>query len=94
MDGIELVAAQTYLGQLRSQGRAVRPDVQHSVQLVRATPDEAEIHDELLDRGIFIDPITQEPLPPDQQAASPETKIQSDYILRKIDGVWKVVEEG
>jgi len=93
MSGEELVAAETYLDQLRSQGRAGRPNVEHSITLVSATSDAAEIQDRIIDRGFFVDATTQEPLPPDQQAAQPETEIVGTYLLRNIDGVWKVTAE-
>jgi hypothetical protein len=93
MDGIELVAAQTYLDQLRSQNKAGIGTEDHSITVLSATPEEAVIHDKVVDHGIFVDPTTREPLPPDQQA-KPDTEIDGTYQLHKIDGVWKVVEEG
>jgi len=93
MYGEELLAAETYLDQLRSQGRAGRPNVEHSITLVSASSGAAEIQDRIIDRGFFVDTATQEPLPPDQQAAQPETEIVGTYLLRNIDGVWKVTAE-
>jgi hypothetical protein len=68
----------------------------HTVTAATALPgrrDAAEINDQIIDRSIFIDPETQEPLPLDQQAAQAETRIDGTYLLRKIDGVWKVAAE-
>ena len=93
MDGIELVAAQTYIDQLLSQGKAVDGSEDHSITIVSATPDDAVIHDFVVDHSVFVDPTTREPLPPEQQA-KPDTEIDATYHLRNIDRVWKVVEEG
>jgi hypothetical protein len=93
MDGIELVAAETYIDQLRSQGRAAVGSEDHSITIVSATPEDAVIHDKVVDHGVFVDPTTREPLPPEQQA-KPDTEIDATYHLRKIDDVWKVVDEG
>jgi hypothetical protein len=94
MDGVELVAAQTYIEQLRSQGRAAVGPEDHSITILSASPEEAVIHDDVVDRSIFVDPTTKQPLPPDQQAATPAPLISGDYYMRKLDGVWKVVREG
>jgi len=93
MYGIELVAAQTYIDQLRGQGKAVDGSEDHSITIVSAIPDDAVIHDVVVDHSVFVDPTTREPLPPDQQS-KPDTEIDATYHLRNIDGVWKVVEEG
>jgi hypothetical protein len=94
MDGVELVAAETYIDQLRSEGKAGVGPADHSVTIVSATPDDAVIQDKVVDHSVFVDPITREPLPPDQQAGSQDSEIDGTYYLRNIDGVWKVVNEG
>jgi hypothetical protein len=91
MDGTELVAAQTYLDQLRHEDRAVDGPADHSVTLISATPEDAEIYDNLVDHSVFVDPTTREALPPDQQASSGGTELPSYYHMQKVDGVWKVV---
>ncbi len=93
MDGIELVAAQTYIDELRNQGKAGVAREDHSITIVSATPEDAVIYDRMVDHSVFVDPTTRELLPPDKQA-TPDTEIDGTYHLRKIDGVWKVVEEG
>jgi hypothetical protein len=94
MAGVELVAAQTYIQQLQDQGRAAVGPEDHSVTITSATSDQAVIHDDVVDRSVFVDPTTKQPLPADQQSATPTPLISGDYNLRKIDGVWKVVSEG
>jgi hypothetical protein len=93
MDGVELQATETYIDQLRNEGKAGVGPADHAVIIVSATPDEAVIQDKVVDHSIFVDPTTREPLPPDQQAATQNTEIDGTYYLRKIDGVWKVVNE-
>jgi hypothetical protein len=93
MYGQELLATEAYIEQLRGQAKAGRTDVEHSIQLIEATPDEAEILDRLIDRSVFVDPTTKEPLPPEQQASKPQAEVPTTYYLRKIDGIWKVTNE-
>jgi len=93
MDGTQLVAARTYLEQLRSEGKAAVGPTDHSISVLSATSEDAVIHDRLIDHGVFVDPITREPLPSDQQASKPYTEIEATYYLRKVNGVWKVVGE-
>jgi len=92
-DGAELLAAQTYIEQLRSQGKAGLGTADHSITLVSATPGDAVIHDKVIDHSIYVDPETRGPLPPDQQASNPDPEINGTYYLKNIDGVWKVVGE-
>ncbi len=94
MDGPELVAAEAYLGQLRSQNKAAVGPADHEITLVSATPEEAVIYDKVVDHSVFVDPTTKEPLPPEQQGAQPDTPVPSYYYLHKVDGVWKVVGQG
>jgi len=92
MDGPALIAAQTYVNQLRDQNKAGVGPADHSITLVSATPEDAVIHDHVVDHSVFVDPATREPLPPDEQGANTET--DDTYYLRKVDGVWKVVGAG
>ena len=92
MDGPALLAAQTYVNQLRDQNKAGVGPEDHSITLVTATPEDAVIHDHVVDHSVFVDPATREPLPPDEQGTNTETDYT--YYLRNIDGVWKVVGAG
>ena len=50
MDGPALLAAQTYVNQLRDQNG---PE-DHSITLVTATPEDAVIHDHVVDHSVFV----------------------------------------
>jgi hypothetical protein len=92
MDGVELVATQKAIEQLSAAGKAAVGTEDHSVTILSATPDDAVIHDLVVDRGVYVDAMTREPLPQDQQA-KPDTEIDAIYHMQKIDGIWKVVNE-
>jgi hypothetical protein len=93
MDGSELVATQKYVDQLRSQGKAGVGPADHTITVISATPDDAVIHDRIVDHSVFVDPTTREPLPPDQQAANPDAEIDGYYVMHNFDGTWKVIRE-
>jgi hypothetical protein len=93
MDGIELTAAQTYISQLQTEGKAGVGTEDHSFTILSATPEDAVIEDKVVDHSMFVDIATGDPLPPDQQP-KPDSEIDGTYNLHKIDGIWKVVEEG
>jgi hypothetical protein len=92
MDGPELVGTQSYVSQLENQNRALVGPEDHAVTVVSATPEEAVIHDHVVDHSVVIDATTRQPLPPDQQQKQ-GTEIDGTYYLRNIDGTWKVVGE-
>jgi hypothetical protein len=93
MDGIELTAAQTYISQLQTEGKAGVGTEDHSITILTATPEDAVIQDKVVDHSMFVDIATGDPLPADQQP-KPDSEIDGTYNLHKIDGTWKVVEEG
>jgi hypothetical protein len=92
MDGNELVGTQLYIDQLRNEGKAAVGPIDHSITLVRATPEDAVIYDRIVDHGVFVDPTSREPLPPEQQA-KPDVEVVGYYFLHKFDDTWKVVRE-
>jgi len=94
MDGPELVAAQAYLDQLKSENKASAGAADHEITLVSATSEDAVIYDKLVDHSVFVDPTTREPLPPEQQGSGPDPAVPSYYYLRQVDGIWKVVGQG
>ena len=77
----------------RSLGRALQTNVQHQFLILSADRDHAEVADRYRDSSIYVDPITQQPLP-GQIAPAPEDapEVKVIYKLQRIDGLWKVIE--
>lgn len=85
----ELAGAQKTLAQYRDAGEAFQSDVKHTIWITDATPDEAVVVDRYVGNTVFLDPTTKEPL-----ASQPVVQSFSDrFLLKKIDGTWKVVQE-
>ena len=87
MAGSALEADQARIEQLRSLGVAVKVQGEHTITIFRLTPDYVVLVDQFADRSIFIDPSTGREVPGVVPAVQ-----KLVYVLRKIDGVWKVVE--
>src|SRR5207237_4783384 len=89
--GDERLALQRDVAQLRSQGRAIRAEVQHEYTVLSVDGDEAQVADRGRDFSIYVDASTKEALPgqvrPDE-ASAPLSAIV--YFLRKESGSWKV----
>lgn len=67
---------------------AVRVRVTHSFVVFDATDIDAKVYDEMLDRSFLVDPATKQPSDSPNQG----TRVKDTFILKKIDGTWKVVE--
>lgn len=87
-DGAELDRERGRIEQLRGQGRAVRLDGQHASRVVFAAGGEAVVYDEFLNDSVFVDAASKRELP----AESPPFTQRISYLLRNIDGKWKVVD--
>lgn len=86
MAGDELARAETYIQDLRSQGRAAKMDVEHRIALPKVTSDEAVVYDEYLNKSVFVDPVTKQELKTD----APVETVKVSFYLSRIDGQWKV----
>jgi len=86
----ELAGALKTMDDLRTEGRAGATLVTHNAVIVKATEDEAQIFDNVADRSFYVDPATKKQL----NVPSEAENLTGFYFLRKIDGVWKVVDEG
>ena len=75
------------IDRLRDQDLTQQIDVQHHLQLLHATAEEAALVDEYISHVVPIDRVTSEALAP-----SPETISRLAYHFRKLSGTWKVVE--
>ena len=89
--GEELVALRRDVEQLRTDGRAIKAEVQHQYVVIRVDGDVAQVLDRLRDFSIYVDPASKQPLPgqvrPDENNAPLTTSL---YFLRNVDGTWRV----
>jgi hypothetical protein len=94
--GNELTALRKDIEDDRAQGRAIHVKVQSNFIVLSADHDQAQVADRLRDLSVYVDPSTQQPLPGEAEPASPDAapEIHAIYQLRRIDGVWKVVDGG
>ena len=77
----------------RAQGRALQTSVQHEFVVLSVDGDTAQVADRYRDSSIYVDPVTQQPLPGQVIPASPDQapEVKVIYQMQRIDGVWKVV---
>jgi hypothetical protein len=61
--GDELLALRRDVEQLRSEGRAIRAEVQHQYTVLSADGDQAQVADRGRDFSIYVDASMKEPLP-------------------------------
>jgi hypothetical protein len=87
-DGAALEREQQQIGDLQARGVAAVIEGDHDVGLLSLSQDEAELYDEYVNRSFLIDPVTREPV----GAPEPEETVKVSFRLRKLEGVWKVVE--
>jgi hypothetical protein len=87
MDGAALQREQANLDSLRAQNHGEQIDVQHRIQIMHATPDDATIFDNYTSRVVPVDLTTNEP-----QASGPSRSWFLAYHFLKFSGNWKVVE--
>jgi hypothetical protein len=89
--GDELLALRNDVEQLRTEGHAIKAEVQHQYTVVAVDGDQAQVADRLRDFSIYVDASTKEPLPgqvrPDEASAPLSTSL---YFLRRVDDAWKV----
>jgi len=88
LDGPALEREREQIADLHARGVAAVIEAEHEVGLLSLTQDEAELYDEYLNRSYLIDPTTREPV----GAPEPEEVVKVSFRLRRIDGVWKVVD--
>jgi hypothetical protein len=72
---------------LRAQNQAQQVDVDHNARVLHATHDDAAVEDVYLSRTVRVDAESKAPLEP-----VPSASWRLAYRLRKLDGVWKVVD--
>jgi hypothetical protein len=89
--GDELLALRRDIDQLRTEGHAVKGEVQHQYTVVRVNLDEAQVLDRLRDFSIYVDATTKEPLPGQARPTEADAPLSTSlYFLHKVDGAWRV----
>jgi hypothetical protein len=72
---------------LRAQNQAQQVDVDHNARVLHASAEESAVEDVYLSRTVRVNAESKERL-----EATPSTSWRVAYRLRKLDGVWKVVD--
>jgi hypothetical protein len=86
--GAELARDEEDIQKLRAQGLAADTDVDLNFRILEATPDEATVYDEYVNRSLHLDAVTKQPIPTKE---APKV-LRISFQMKKIDGVWKVVD--
>lgn len=77
------------VNQLKAEGRPVKiVEEERKVALARVTETSATVVDDYVSHSVYVDPQTKQPLP----RTKPPTRVRQSYELRKIDGIWKIVD--
>lgn len=88
MDGSALEREREQIANLEARGVAAVIEAEHEVGLLSLSQEEAELYDEYLNRSYLVDAATKEPV----GASEPEEVVKVSFRLKKIGGVWKVVD--
>jgi hypothetical protein len=85
----ELTRDTDYVRGLEAQGRGLKVDVQHQpLGIYVVSADGVWIYDEYAQRSVVVDLRTGSEIP----AAQPQQSVKLVYVLRRIDGIWKVTD--
>ncbi len=88
MSGAELGRQEQEIRSLQAQGKAAKLDVEHRVAFPKVSQDYAVVYDEYLNSSVFLDPITKKERP----NTAPVATEKISFEMRKVDGVWRVVD--
>ena len=88
MDGPALEREREQIADLEARGMAAVIEAEHEVGLLSLSQEEAELYDEYLNRSYVVDRATKEPV----GTPEPEEVVKVSFRLKRIDGVWKVVD--
>ena len=89
MADTELARARQVLTEYRESGRAYGTSIEHHVEVMYIKPNEALLVDQFTSTSKKLNPETRQPLddaPVVEQRRDP-------FLLRPVDGTWKVVDE-
>jgi hypothetical protein len=85
--GRALRAAQQEVATQKANNQPVRISVVHRTRILRVTADEGLVEDNYRNHSVVLDPKTGAPTEPD-----PNEVVHQRQSLKRINGVWKVVE--
>jgi hypothetical protein len=88
MADAELLREERQLANLAGRGRLGRIDVRHTVSLHEVSTNSALIYDEYLNNSVLLDAVSGTEIPTND----PPSVEKVSYVLRKVDGQWKVVD--
>jgi hypothetical protein len=86
--GVELERTENDIRRLRAEGRASRLEVELHFRILQATPNDAVVADQYVNRSVYVDAVTKQEIP----TKEPPSVTKIDVQMRKLDGVWKVVD--
>lgn len=88
MAGAELDREIKQIRDLKAKGWGMKIDVEHHVSFALLADDHATIYDPYLNRTLYIDATTKQEYP----TGDPPTIEKVSFVLKKIDGIWKVID--
>jgi hypothetical protein len=89
LDGAALQWVQEEVNDLKERQRPAKViEENRTLRFTDVTPTSATLEDEYVNRSVYVDPRTKEPLP----RTSAPTRVRQTYQYRKISGVWKIVD--
>ena len=88
MDGPAFEREREQIADLEARGVAAVIEAEHEVGLLTLSPEDGELYDEYLNRSYVVDRATKEPV----GTPEPEEVVRVSFRLKKIGGVWKVVD--
>jgi hypothetical protein len=86
MDGDHLLAVERLVQQLRSEGRVIETDVQHSYVVVQSGTDDVQVVDTYVDNSVYLDAQSHAAL-----SQPTGESLKELYRMNRIDGTWRVV---
>jgi hypothetical protein len=86
MDGDHLRSVEDLISELRSEGRAIETNVQHSYTVVEATIDSAKVTDSYVSNSVYVDPTNHVAL-----SEPAGDRVRELYELKRVGGSWKVM---
>jgi hypothetical protein len=85
--GSALRAAQAEVATQKANNQPVRIEVEHRARVLRITATDGLVEDHYRNHSVVLDPSSGAPAEPD-----PNEIVYQRQSLKRIDGVWKVVE--
>jgi hypothetical protein len=87
-----LTVLQDGIEQLKSEGHAIRTDVQLNFRVLSTASNIAIVADNVIDSSVYVDPETREPLTDDDEANKLTAGSKVEFKMQRFDDTWKVVD--